>query len=429
MSRFLTMFTLVLAGELVFGLPFHIARFFRPTLLEVFGFSNTQLGDIFAVYGVTAMLSYFPGGLLADRFTARSLIAAALIATSVGGLYMATFPGATGMGFLYGYWGLTTIFLVWGALIRATREWGGPNEQGLAFGVLEGGRGLAAAAVSTVAVFLFASYLPEDADFVTAAARDDGFRSVVLLYSLFTFLVGLLAWFAIPVVRPMGATSYHPVDLMGLVARRPVIWAQAAVIICAYCGYRGLDNYSLYANDVLGMSKEHSSKLMAAAAWIRPVAALLAGLIADRFSARRSIAVIFAVLLVIYSILAVAVPDRSGNNVVLLNFAVSFVAVFALRGVYFALLEESLTPKFLTGSAVGMVSVIGFTPEIFFGPITGRILDASPGLTGHQDYFRFLAVVAALGVLVVFWLMRLRRRAGDTLWPVALVDAEAPEQK
>jgi hypothetical protein len=113
----------------------------------------------------------------------------------------------------------------------------------------------------------------------------------------------------------------------------------------------------------------------------------------------------------------------------LLNFAVSFVAVFALRGVYFALLEESLTPKFLTGSAVGMVSVIGFTPEIFFGPITGRILDASPGLTGHQDYFRFLAVVAALGVLVVFWLMRLRRRAGDTLWPVALVDAEAPEQK
>ena len=51
------MVALVLAGELIFGLPFHTARFFRPTFLEVFGFSNTQLGDVFAVYGITAMLA------------------------------------------------------------------------------------------------------------------------------------------------------------------------------------------------------------------------------------------------------------------------------------------------------------------------------------------------------------------------------------
>jgi hypothetical protein len=58
MPRFAFMLALILAGELIFGLPFHTARFFRPTYLEAFGFSNTQLGDIFAVYGVTAMLAY-----------------------------------------------------------------------------------------------------------------------------------------------------------------------------------------------------------------------------------------------------------------------------------------------------------------------------------------------------------------------------------
>ena len=56
MSRFLHMLILVLAGEMIFSLPFHTARFFRPTLLEAFNFSNTELGDAFAVYGVTAML-------------------------------------------------------------------------------------------------------------------------------------------------------------------------------------------------------------------------------------------------------------------------------------------------------------------------------------------------------------------------------------
>ena len=81
---------LVVAGEVVFGLPFHTARFFRPTMLEVFGFTNTQLGDLFALYGVTAMLSYFPGGAIADHFSARGLLSASLVATAIGGLFMAT---------------------------------------------------------------------------------------------------------------------------------------------------------------------------------------------------------------------------------------------------------------------------------------------------------------------------------------------------
>jgi hypothetical protein len=62
MSRYLYIVILIFAGEMVFGLPFNTARFFRPTMLEVFGFTNTQLGDLFAIYGITAMLSYFPGG-------------------------------------------------------------------------------------------------------------------------------------------------------------------------------------------------------------------------------------------------------------------------------------------------------------------------------------------------------------------------------
>lgn len=63
MPRYVLMIALVVAGELVFGLPFNISRVFRPTLLEVFNFTNTQLGDLFAVYGITAMLAYFPGVL------------------------------------------------------------------------------------------------------------------------------------------------------------------------------------------------------------------------------------------------------------------------------------------------------------------------------------------------------------------------------
>src|SRR5210317_301058 len=145
LSRFFLMLTLVFAGEIVFLLPFHTTRFFRPTLLEAYGLSNTQLGDVFAVYGVLAMIAYFPGGALADRYSARALLTLSLVATGIGGFYMMTYPGVAGMVLLYGYWGITTILLFWSALIRATREWGGHDAQGSAFGLLEGGRGIVAA--------------------------------------------------------------------------------------------------------------------------------------------------------------------------------------------------------------------------------------------------------------------------------------------
>ena len=86
---------------MVFGLPFHTARYFRPTMLDVFGLTNTQLGDLFAVYGLTAILAYFPGGALADRFSARFLLSASLFATAAGGLYMATIPDVPQMAALY----------------------------------------------------------------------------------------------------------------------------------------------------------------------------------------------------------------------------------------------------------------------------------------------------------------------------------------
>ena len=56
-QRYATLLALILAGEAIFSLPFHIPRFFRPTLLDAFQLSNTQLGDIFAHYGLVALLA------------------------------------------------------------------------------------------------------------------------------------------------------------------------------------------------------------------------------------------------------------------------------------------------------------------------------------------------------------------------------------
>ncbi|MBT8087458.1 MAG: MFS transporter, partial [Gammaproteobacteria bacterium] len=405
------------AGEIIFGLPFHTARFFRPTLLESFGFSNTQLGDVFAVYGVTAMIAYFPGGVLADRYSARSLLTVSLIATGVGGFYMATYPGALGMAFLYGYWGVTTILLFWAALIRATREWGGTTSQGRAFGILDGGRGLAGALFATLGVAVLAWRMPDSADIVIDEQRRAAFRSVILLYSFAAIGTALMTWLLLPAKNRSGDTGVAVIRHSIQVLTRPLVWAQAAVIICAYCAFKGLDNYALYAVQVLGMSEVDGAGLSTIGSYIRPVAAVAAGLLADRWSATKTIGTAFAVLLISYSLLSLALPKGTGLALIYANLFVSFFAVFALRGVYFALLEENGTPPYLTGAVTGTVSFVGYTPEIFFSPITGRILDANPGVVGHQNYFLFLAGVMFCGLVVVAWLLRLQRKPRDAQWP------------
>jgi sugar phosphate permease len=410
MRRVLFIATLIIAGEMIFSLPFHPTRFFRSTFLEAFGFTNTQLGDAFAIYGVTAMISYFPGGMVADHFSPRALLTASLFATAAGGLYMATFPGFFEMALLYGYWGVTSIFLFWAALISATRHWGGERTQGVAFGILDGGRGLAAAILAVLGAVILAVFLPAG-ELVTTENRLEGFRNVILFYSATTAAAGILTWIALPHSKPNGSHRHlYTLKAVASVVRRPVVWAQAAIIISAYCGYKGLDNFSLYAVEVMGMTEVEAAKFTAYTTYLRPVAAIVAGVLADRFAASKVIVIVFLVLSVSYAFLTLAAPDTTGLLFIYANILISMFGVFALRGVYFALLQETSTAHHLTGTTVGMVSFIGFSPEVFFGPITGRILDASPGLQGHQNYFMFLAAAAGTGFLVAWWLIRTHRR-------------------
>ena len=96
--------------------------------------------------------------------------------------------------------------------------------------------------------------------------------------------------------------------------------------------------------------------------------------------------------------------------VLYLNVLVTCVAIFGLRGVYFALFHEASVPLAATGTAVGLVSVVGYTPDIFVNLVAGWLLDRSPGVEGHQQFFAFLAASAGVGLLAAVGFRRLSTR-------------------
>ncbi|MEZ5597217.1 MAG: MFS transporter [Pseudomonadales bacterium] len=404
------MLALIVAAEAVYALPFHVARFFRPTLLEVFQLSATELGVAQGAYGVVAMLAYFPGGPLADRFPARKLLAWSLWTTALGGLYMATFPGYQGMLAVFGFFGLTTILLFWAALIRATREWGDAQTQGRAYGLLDGGRGVLAALMASGGVALVRWVLPDGAAAASDAQQADALRLVIHGYTVVTALAGCVVWFAL--TEPAAGHAPH----IGPARRRlaqvlalPGVWLQAGVVVCAYVSFKGLDNYALLAVQVWGMDPVDAAGMMATASWLRPVAALATGLLADRLGVSRMLGVSFALLFACQLHLATAVPDVTAW--LLANVLVTSTCVFGLRGIYFALLEATRVPSSATGVAVGVVSVVGYTPDVFVMLIAGLLIDRSPGVVGHQQFLMLLAVFSVLGCLLSVVLARIELRA------------------
>jgi len=407
--QYLAIAALIIAGESIFLLPFGLVRIFRPTLLDVFHVTNLELGAAYSAYGVVAIAAYLFGGLLADRFAARTMLFVALTSTAAGGLVMMAIPSSSTLAILYGYWGITTIALFWSPLIRATREWGLDFSQSRAFGLLEGGRGALAAVMASIMVILFAALLPEDSATASLAQRTESLRQVILLLSAMTCGAALLIWFALPERKapPRGAISLsRDAHLFAM----PSVWLQAAIILCAYVGFKAIDDFSLYANQVIGLNEVDAARIGATSLWIRPVAAVGAGYLGERIGAPILTIICFVLLAVGSSVLASGFVGAGMAWAFVLTIIFTCIGIFGLRGLYFAIMQDGGIPLEQTGFAVGLLSVIGYAPDIFMGPLMGYLLDQSPGATGHNRVFLIVTLFAALGLIASYLFAQLSRR-------------------
>ena len=395
------MLALILAGETIFFLPFILPRVFRPILLDVFQITNLELGSAFAAYGFVAMISYFFGGPIADRVPARNLMTLALLGTATGGFFMATIPSFTSMTLIYAFWGMTTILLFWAALIRATREWGNPTIQGKAFGFLDGGRGLSAALISTVGVTIMGSMLTfQSVDDIGLAEKTLTFQYVILTFSGFTVFTAFFVWFALPSGTIKGRHNFQS-DFAGIksIVKKPVIWLHAIILLCGYVGYKITDDFSLYARDVIGLDDVKSAGIGTIGIWLRPVFAVLAGVLADRFRSSNLIIISFSLMI----IGGIAIGSGLFEIGIVLPYFFMFLfsgsGAFAMRVLYYSVMEEARVPLLLTGKTVGVISIVGYTPDIFMGPTMGWLIDHSPGPEGHRHVFIALAIFSCIGLV------------------------------
>lgn len=350
---------------------------------------------------MTAMISYFPGGWIADKISPKKLIAFSLLSTGIAGLYYANFPSYKVSIAIHAFWGVSVTLTFWAALIKATRNWAPPSQQGRAFGILESGRGIAEVAASTALLALFAKLGSEIL----------GLCWVIILFSLMNILVGLMAWLLLDDSARDSSDGVKEKEKIGLqeiikVLKMPVVWLISIVILAAYSAYSGSYYLTPYATDVFGMSVVFGGALGVGKMWIRPLFALGAGFLADKIGASRTVAWSFVILIMSFSVFAITPGKPDLVFILVINTAIASVAIFALRGIYFATFEEGGIPLALTGTVTGVVSVIGYTPDIFIPLAGGALLDGYPGALGYRYFFIFIACLCMLGLMVALFILR-----------------------
>ncbi len=399
------MVILCASGGTIYNVVYVFEIYYIPTQ-QALELSKSQMGMLMGIFGAVSLLSYGPGGWLADRFSSRKLITIAMVITGGTGFYYATFPSYPIAIALHVFWGVSIALVFWNATIRATRNWAPSSQQGRAFGFLEAGRGLAGIIPGTILLGVF----------TWLGSSRMALATVISSWSVIIVLWGVAAWFVLEDDVPSrAAESAGGKPNVGWkeiiqVLKMPAIWLIAIVIIAANSGFWATYYFTPYASEVFLLSVATAGLLSVGRIWINPIAPFMAGFIADRFGIAKSAAVFLFFLMVSFDVLTVTPVKATLLPLVVTIGALAALCIYALRGIYFALLDEQGVPTAVTGTAAGAASFIGFTPDIYMPVLSGAILDRFPGLPGYRILFGGACVIAGLGVASAWMLIRNKKR-------------------
>jgi MFS family permease len=412
LSKKLSFIFIIIAGEAIFMLPFMIPRLYRPLILDAWNLNNTQIGTAFSVYGLSAMISYLIGGQFADRYHPRVLMSLSLIITALATSFLIISPSYIVLISTYFFYGISTILLMWGALIKVTHTSGADKDRSSAMGILDAGRGLSAALISSLLLFI-TSTMYQSLD--TQSLKVEALNTIYITVILFIIVMACIIWFSLKNFKIQDTLNNNwTIKEAKVILKNPSVWLLGIVILSAYCGYKSIDNYSVYLVDVHGQGIVQSSIFTTIIFWLRPISAFLAGILADKLHAKIKSGrfIILTILLILSAAMQIimAINIISIFNIIMMTIIISSALAYALRAIYFSIFGDLNIKETLIGTTVGIVSLVGFLPDFFFGIITGHFIDTYPGHTGYTYCFYFTGVILFIGSLASIIIYRVENK-------------------
>ena len=403
--KYLTIIALGLAGGSIYFIPY-VKYVFYDAQIAAMGINNTQSGLLLTMYTIGNMVLYIPGGYLADKVSTKKALIISLVATSV-----LTWVYAFSLNFVVSmiiWLGLSfsTAFVFWSALMKAVRIVGTEEEQGFMYGLYYACNGIAAALTSFISLY---AYNTAGEDIKSGFVRGVNASGVVVLIAAIC-LVFLMKEDAGKVTTESDDDKIS-LPMVGKVLKSPVVWILSIVILWGYGLKSSVSYFNPYLTEVVGVSAVNSGIFSIINNYLLLLLAPVGGILADKVfkSTCKWLSVSFVILAVLFGGVLL-IPSDISPMVASIYTLLPGAVTMMMYGVVFSSVSEAGISRTMTGTVIGISSIIGYLPDSIYSVLFGKWLD-DKGAAGYTNIFVFLVASGILGAVLAFWIYRHGKRA------------------
>ncbi|MDR2479995.1 MAG: MFS transporter [Treponema sp.] len=406
-QRYFVILLIALVGGFITKLPY-IMNSYYTALEAATGATRTQLAWLSSIYGIINFIAYLPGGYLADKVSTKKLVVAGALGTSLFGFCYAMLPGFIWLLVIHMGFAITTVFIFWAAMVKSVNNMGTNEEQGKMFGFLEGSRYLIGIIAMYGSVFVFSRFADEVA----------GFKGVLIYYSTGVAVAGILAALFLKEPKKEAGQGAHKsegisLNLFKAVLKYPHVWMCGLIVFFNYIPISLANYINPYWVDGFGVNSERAAFLSTTSGALASViSAYAGGWIADKMGSRVRFMSCAFIGMVVFAIGMILIPPAAG--LIYLFFACSVLfsfSAFCIKALYFSTIGDVKMPPHLAGASSGVISLVGYAPDMFIYLVIGSIMDGMGKAFGYRFNFILMAISSVVGFICCLVLLRMIKNA------------------
>ncbi|GBU10812.1 MFS transporter [Erysipelotrichaceae bacterium] len=410
-KRYFQFMLIILAAGSIYPLIYLKAQY-QETILQVYNMSIQQLNWIYTILGFVFILGYFPSGMLCDKFSAKNLLTLSLLGTAIGGFWFAQVPSYNSVIIIFAIWGIFSVFTFWGAHLKVVKMLSTANEDGRFFGILDSGRGLVEAVLASIALAIFTGKLGAGVD---VASQKAAIVPVIYMYSIVLLVIAVLIYIFVKEDTNLNIEettdqeeSKFKFSDLGKIFKNKYVLYQGLIIFAGYTLYWTNYYFSGYLQTSVGIAPATVGTIMVAVLWMRPIGGLLGGIAADKIGKSITIAVALVGGSLCLLVLALA-PKTLPITFFSALIVITGLVLYIIRGTYWSLLGESKIDNVLMGTAIGVISFIGYLPDILIPYLNTFLWDNLSDAAANKTYFLVSMGIGLVGAFVAILYRKARK--------------------
>lgn len=355
----------------VYFIPYACYDFYNH-FLETYNITDGQAGELLSFFGITAVIGYFIGGWIADRFNPKSLVVMSAVLTAAAGTVVAFSSSFTVLKIMYFIFGITSTCMHWSAFLKLIKNIGSDEEQGRLFGFYNFAFGL----IGVACTYLILGMME------TALAKYE-FRGGMMIYCVISIIFGILTWIFVPYDEEKAKSRESADDkidlkLVGKVLKMPITWYLGLFTLGYFLIRSTIPYLNPYMTDAFGISVGVAALLTnTLRSGMNLVSGPIGGFFIDKLKSSTKVVMAGSLGTLVFTVVLMMVPQQH-NMITLLMVTCVILLLFSYVNstALYTPVTEAKVPFRYVGTVLGVASAIGYSSDIWLYNVCGSWLDA-----------------------------------------------------